>query len=97
MVDIWLCDVEFEESPIPPTTMRRLDEVTIRNDGCVWRIYKNDADPFPSKPHAHNLELGLKLDLSNGMLFFGSNPTGKRLKEKDFDFIRKRLMILGIE
>lgn len=67
-----VCEIELEESPIPDGVYRNLDEVTVRRDGCVWRIHKSDADPFPSNPHAHNLESGLKLDLSNGKLYHGT-------------------------
>jgi hypothetical protein len=63
-VDELPCSIEFEISPIPTGTKRRLDEVTIKRDGCIWRIHKNDPDPFPSNPHAHNIESDLKLDLS---------------------------------
>lgn len=63
-MDELLCSIEFEISPIPTGTKRRLDEVTIKRDGCIWRIHKNDPDPFPSNPHAHNIESDLKLDLS---------------------------------
>lgn len=24
-------------------------------EGCVWQVHKTDADPFPSRPHAHCL------------------------------------------
>src|SRR4051812_10834537 len=75
-------EVEFSESPIPDGTFRRTDEVTIKRDGCVWRIHRNDPDPFPSQPHAHNLESGLKLDLSNGELYFRGRNTGKRISNK---------------
>jgi hypothetical protein len=83
-----LAEIEFEQSPIPDGTLRRLDEVTIKRDGCVWRIHKNDTDPFPSNPHAHNLESGLKLDLSSGGLYLGTRDTGKRISKKDLNFIR---------
>jgi len=91
-----LCEIEFVESPIPSGTMRRLDEVTIKRDGCIWRIHKNDADPFPSNPHAHNVESGLTLDLSNGDLFFGSRPTGKSVAKKHLEFIRAAAEAKGI-
>ena len=91
-----LAEIEFEESPIPDGTMRRLDEVTIKRDGCIWRIHKNDADPFPSNPHAHNVESGLKLDLSNGALYFGGEPSGKSISRKHLDFIRNQAASKGI-
>jgi len=83
-----LAEIEFERSPIPDGTFRRQDEVTIKRDGLVWRIHKNDADPFPSNPHAHNLESGLKLDLSSGALYWGKRYAGKNISKKDLEFIR---------
>ena len=88
MEDEILAEIEFAQSPIPDRTLRRLDEVTIKRDGCIWRIHKNDADPFPSNPHAHNLESGLKMDLSSGSLYFGRTFTGKKVSRKDLEFIR---------
>jgi hypothetical protein len=37
--------------------------------GQIWVIHKYDLDPFPSNPHAHDLEQNIKLDLSNGDCF----------------------------
>lgn len=44
-------------------------KVRIKNGGMIWVIHANDADPFPSKPHAHNIENCIKLDLSNGCCY----------------------------
>lgn len=46
-----------------------LYEKQIKVKGQKWELHKNDDDPFPSNPHAHNYETGLKLDLSNGNLY----------------------------
>lgn len=81
-MDELLAEIELEVSPIPDGVYRHLDEVTIKRDGCIWRIHKNDADPFPSNPHAHNVESGLKLDLSTGALYFGRKPSGKSIPQK---------------
>lgn len=86
---------EFEESPIPPETPRRLDEITVRRDGCVWRIHKNDADPFPSNPHAHNVESGLKMSLEGGSLWDGSRATGIRIATKHLVAIRDHVIKKG--
>jgi len=88
MSDELLAKIEFEESPIPDGTLRRVDFATIKKDGCIWRIHKNDADPFPSNPHAHNVESGLKLDLASGGLYLGTRDTGKKVSKKDLLFIR---------
>ena len=91
-----LCDVEFEESPIPDGTIHRLDEVTIKRDGCIWRIYKSDTDSFPSNRHAINIESGLKLNLSDGALFLGTRPTGKSISRKHLEFIRTKAEAKGV-
>ena len=41
----------------------------IRSGGVVWIIHKYDVDPFPSNPHAHQIQNNIKLDLSNGNCF----------------------------
>lgn len=32
---------------------RHILECDYRVGGEVWRVHKNDADPYPSRPHAH--------------------------------------------
>jgi hypothetical protein len=41
-------------------------KVKIKRGGLIWIIHKNDFDPFPSRPHAHEVQQNLKLDLRNG-------------------------------
>lgn len=84
-------EVELDHSPIPSGCLRRLDEITIKKDGQIWRIHKNDDDPFPSNPHAHNLESRLKLDLSNGNLYYKRRDTGKTISRKDLLAIRSKI------
>jgi hypothetical protein len=91
-----LCEVEFEVSPIPDRIMRDFNEVSVKRDGCIWRIHKNDADPFPSNPHAHNVESGLKLDLSTGALYFRARPTGQNIARRHLDFIRTQAAARGV-
>lgn len=91
-----LCEVEFESSPIPDGVVRSLDEVTVKRDGCIWRIHANDADPFPSNPHAHNIESGLKLNLATGALYFRSQASGKSISRKHLDFIRTQATAKGV-
>ncbi len=61
----------------------------------MWRIHKNDPDPFPSDPHAHNVESGLKLDLSNGRLWFGTRDTEKSITRKHLIAIRDAAAAMG--
>ena len=87
MSDESFIEIEFPQSPIPAGCLRQLVEVTIKGDGCIWRIHKYDVDPFPSKPHAHNVESGLKLDLSTGYLYLGRQHV-HNISKKDLKFIR---------
>lgn len=64
-----LTEIAIDEPLIPNNVPRLLTEQTVKNRGEVWRIHKNDADPFPSSPHAHNLETGLVLHLGTGNLY----------------------------
>lgn len=56
-----------------------------KSNGLIWVIHKYDADPFPSKPHAHELMSGIKLDLRNGKSY---------RKTKQVDTIKKKELII---
>lgn len=65
-------------------------EKDYRVKGEVWRVHKYDADPFPSKPHAHCVGgakrfVGLTLHLGTRELFDGPEPTGRLMHKKQFD------------
>lgn len=70
---------------------RRLIQKDYRVAGEVWRVYKNDPDPFPSRPHAHCVGgadrfIGLKLHLGTAQLFRPNNdPTDFYLDRKQFE------------
>ena len=96
MASVLLGEVELAKSPIPDECTRMLREATIRKDGCVWRIHKNDSDPFPSNPHAHNIESGFKVDLSTGNLYLQTDWTGKRVSKKDLAAILSMAARKGI-
>jgi len=64
-------------------------KVRFKAAGSTWIIHKNDADPFPSNPHAHHAELNQKLDLSNGNCYKKKQFLFK-IPEKPFLRIRKR-------
>ncbi|QNV06448.1 hypothetical protein [Shewanella algae] len=78
-------EIILNESIIPDGVMRTFLEEQVKFKGERWIIHKYDADPFPSNPHAHNYEAGLKLHLGNGGLYHGSELSGsitcKKLKE----------------
>jgi len=80
------------EEPVLPQSLFRDDlyksQVKLGNE--IWRIYKYDADPFPSVPHAHSRESGYKLHLGNGILYKKKNEVGK-IHKKDLLKIRNRI------
>jgi hypothetical protein len=87
---VLLAEVVFEKSIIPPSAPQRLEEQRVRHHGQIWQINLNDADPFPSNPHAHNLESGYKMDLSTGRLFLGRRDVGEKVSRKELLAIRKK-------
>lgn len=57
--------------------------------GEVWQVHKGDADPFPSRPHAHCIGgksrfIGWKLHLGTRELFDGSRFTKLYMHKKPF-------------
>lgn len=87
---VLLAKISFEKSIVPAGVPVRLEEQTVRRHGEVWRIHQNDADSFPSNPHAHNLDSGLKLHLGTGQLFRKKVFVGK-IGAKDLLAIRSEL------
>ncbi len=69
--------IKLKNSLLPSKVIGRLDEQRIKINGEVWDIYKYDADPRPSNPHAHNADSGVKMDLSNGRQYLNSIEIGK--------------------
>jgi len=82
--------VPLENSIIPASIYQSLYEERIKCKGDIWIIHKRDRDPFPSNPHAHNYDAGLKLHLGNGYLFHGMKDVG-RIKSKDLLAIRNKI------
>jgi hypothetical protein len=84
-----LGSIELEQSIIPDGTQRLLAEKLVKNNNEIWEIHKNDVDPFPSNPHAHNKDSGLKLHLGNGGLFLKRDQVG-RINSKELKQIRDK-------
>lgn len=80
--------IEIEEGAIPREFVLE-KKARFKASGSIWVIHKNDADPFPSNPHAHNVELNQKLDLSNGNCYHRKKLLFK-IDRKNFLKIRKK-------
>lgn len=65
------------------------EKAKIKHKNFSWFIHKNDADPFPSHPHAHCLSQNLKLDLSNGNCYRVRQYVDT-IKKKDLLAIREK-------
>lgn len=84
-----LATVELDESILPGDLPRRLEEKQVKVGGEVWLIHQNDADPFPSRPHAHNKASGVSLDLKTGLLYQKRQHVGQVRKKHLSDLLEK--------
>lgn len=82
--------IETCEGIIPDNLLIRY-KARFKHKGLIWVIHKNDADPFPSNPHAHQLENNIKLDLSNGKCY-KKKELINTIKKKDLLSIRVNAM-----
>jgi hypothetical protein len=82
--------VQLKTSIIPPGVPRLLTEQKIRSKGEVWVVHQNDADDFPSDPHAENYEAGVKLHLGNGALYKKRKCVGA-ISKKDLLAVRSKI------
>ncbi len=66
--------------------------IKCKSKGRVWIVHPFDVDPWPSKPHAHEYDQRLKLNLSSGEIFSlpGRKPDGK-LGTKELVSIRDEI------
>ena len=90
-----LAEVHFDDTIIPPGTSRARFDHQIKHKGEIWVVHRNDMDPFPSSPHAHNYEANLKLHLGTGDLYFGRKITG-RVGHKVLAHIRSQLSAFSL-
>ncbi len=79
--------VALEGSVIPEDVPIYLKKKKYKVKGEVWDVHKNDADPFPSSPHAHNYDQNLVMHLGNGKLYRKRDCVGTA-KKKEFLLLR---------
>lgn len=80
----------LDYSIIPDGTEQAIFEEQVRHKGEIWIVHKNDKDPHPSNPHAHNYESNLKLHLGNGDLYLKNKIVGK-IKKKHLVEVRNKI------
>jgi hypothetical protein len=66
--DFVLHEIETPKDIFPDDLLAQY-KVKIKANGLIWFIHNYDPDPFPSSPHAHQIENNIKLDLSNGKCY----------------------------
>ncbi|MCT0216880.1 hypothetical protein KQ298_11170 [Synechococcus sp. CS-1330] len=86
-----LAEFTEREPLIPSGIPRLLTERTVKVKGEIWRVHTNDADGFPSIPHAHNYETGVVLDLGNGAMYDRNRNQIRKLSCKKLLLIRGKL------
>jgi len=86
-----LAEVVLEVPLIQDHIPRLLTEQTVKIKGEVWQVHKNDADPFPSNPHAHNYDAGIVLHLGTGEMFDRHRNSKGRIGKKGLEAIRAKL------
>lgn len=87
-----VCEVEFEESILPPDYPIALQEARVKLKGEIWVAYKYDRDPFPSNPHAHNYDRKLKMHLGTGDVYAGRDRVPcERIRKADLLTLRMRI------
>jgi hypothetical protein len=73
-----------------PGSIRRVYAAIGKTPGTEWEILRNDKNPFPSNPCAHNEVEDITMDLSGGGLFHDGEFV-HRLRKKDLVNFRARI------
>jgi hypothetical protein len=90
--DILLHNIETNSDLISDCQLMQ-KKVRVKDKGIVWVIHKYDADPFPSNPHAHQVDNNIKLDLSNGNMYLQTIFL-KTISKKDLLSIRQKASLV---
>lgn len=83
-------EVDLSENDFSP---QYLTEQTVKQKGVVWRLHKNDADPWPSICHAHNYDTGEVIDLTNGKIYSKNRIFLRTLKPKKLNELKEKFGI----
>jgi hypothetical protein len=68
----------------------------VKLKGEKWRLFRYDADLFPSNPHAHNFRQNVKLHLGNGEYYRARKIMGT-MHKKDLLSLREAFAEFGID
>lgn len=65
----FIARVVLSDTAIPSEIPVLVQKKHYKISGEIWVVHRNDIDPFPSSPHAHNYDQNLVLHLGNGKLY----------------------------
>jgi hypothetical protein len=72
-----------------------MTKAEVKHNGLIWVVHKNDKDPFPSNPHAHQIDNRFKMHLGNGKIYLKRKEISQ-LRKKEFLAVREKLGDRGI-
>ncbi|HTF94727.1 MAG TPA: hypothetical protein VL995_01220 [Cellvibrio sp.] len=78
------------ETLLPSEVPIEISKKKYRVKGEVWVVHKNDVDPFPSSPHAHNYDQNFVMHLGNGKIYRNREYV-TTAKKKQFLALREQI------
>jgi len=85
----------LDQACLPDDLPDLYEEQVVKVKGEQWTVHKNDKDPFPSNPHAHNYAKGISLHLGTGE-FFKKRKSHGFITCKQLIAIRDKLTIKNL-
>ena len=90
-----LAIIEFDSKEFDFLYSDKLEKATIKENGKKWIIHNDDKDTKPSKPHAHEYNLNVKLHLGTGEMYKAGKMIGK-LSKNEFKRLLQKIEKKGI-
>lgn len=85
--------IVLEQTILPPELPVLVRKKQYKVSGEIWTVHQNDADPFPSSPHAHNYDQNLAMHLGNGKLYRKRDFVASARRK---DFLQLRSLIKNV-
>lgn len=86
----------FNLSNVESLISDRIEKARIKDNGLIWIIHNNDKDPFPSKPHAHEYTINIKLHLRTGECY-RKGKVIQKLGKKEFQRLLQKIESEGMK
>ncbi len=96
-IDFELIKIEFDTTTANiHYSLLLMVKAQVKHKGLIWVVHKYDADPFPSIPHAHQIDNRFKLHLGTGKIYLKKEEISQ-LSKKEFLAVREKLGNKGVE